>query len=218
MKRAVITHAVTRIGMNTQSSFYIAVLAIILVIAAPFIWFPCGESASVESVEQQSSGTESMCEPNGSFEILFDQTTCSIQLENVGSLSCDIEASTDGGVSWVPVRNGDKLGLTGTGSCDVKLRSAQDPVFIVYYSGDQVCNCTPQVNNAVIEDLVDDPINHFLDGLECRCADFTFVFPDGTRVNAIEISLVLKMNRLNGVAFEVKEIDVFNQEVFLIYR
>ena len=40
------------------------------------------------------------------------------------------------------------------------------------------------------EDLVDDPLNHFLDGQECRCSDFTFVFPDGTRINAIEVSLI----------------------------
>ena len=201
--------------MNTQSSFYIVVLSIILVVAAPLIWYPCGESPGPEPPGPEPIGNEGECKPNGSFEIQFFEATCLIQLDNIGSPSCDIDASTDGGFSWISVRNGDMLALTGTGSCDVKLRSAQNPVAVVPYSGIQICNCTPQVNTAVIEDLVDDPLNHFLDGQECRCSDFTFVFPDGTRINAIEISLVLKVNRLNGFAFEVDEIDLDNQEVLL---
>ena len=201
--------------MNTQTSFYIAILSIILVVIAPSIWYPCGESPGPEPPGPEPIGNEGECKPNGAFEIQFIEATCSIQLDNIGSPSCDIEASTDGGFSWISVRNGDMLALTGTGSCDVKLRSAQNPVAVVPYSGIQICNCTPQVNTAVIEDLVDDPLNHFLDGQECRCSDFTFVFPDGTRINAIEISLVLKVNRLNGFAFEVDEIDLDNQEVLL---
>ena len=203
--------------MNTQSSFYIAVLSIILVVAAPFIWYPCGESTGLEPHEpaDRSAGNP-RCEPNGSFKIQFDVATCSIQLDNIGSPSCDFEASTDGGVSWISVRNGDTVPLTGTGACDVRLRSAVNPGDILSYSGTQVCNCTPQVNTAVIEDLVDDPLNHFLDGQDCRCSDFTFVFPDGTRINAIEVSLILKMNRLNGVVFEIDQIDLQNQEVLLM--
>ena len=203
--------------MNTQTSFYIAILSIIMVVAAPFIWYPCGESIDAEPREpaDRLSG-DPRCEINSSFEIQFDQATCSIQLENIGSPRCEIEASTDDGVSWISVRNGATVALTGTGACDVKLRSAENPGDILSYSGTQVCNCTPQVNTTVIEDLVDDPLNHFLDGLECRCSDFTFVFPDGTRINAIEISLVLKMHRLNGVAFELDQIDLQNQEVLLI--
>jgi len=203
--------------MNTQSSFYIAVLSIILVVAAPFIWYPCGESTGPESRElvDHPEGNP-RCKPNGSFEIQFDQASCSIQLENIGSPSCDIEASTDGGVSWISVRNGETVALTGTGACDVKLRSTENPGDILSYSGTQVCNCTPRVNTAVIEYLVDDPLNHFLDGQECRCSDFTFVFPDGTRINAIEVSLILKMNRLNGVSFEIDQIDLQNQEVLLM--
>ena len=203
--------------MNTQSSFYISVLSIILVVAAPWIWYPCGESAGQGPPEHEDRPVgDPRCKPNGSFEIQFDEATCSIQLENIGSPSCEIEASTDGGVSWISVQNGDTVALTGTGACDVKLRSTDNPVNILSYSRTQVCNCTPQVNTAVIEDLVDDPLNHFLDGLECRCSDFTFVFPDGTRINAIEVSLILKMNRLNGVAFEIDQIDLQNQEVLLI--
>ena len=33
---------------------------------------------------------------------------------------------------------------------------------------------------------------------------------------AIEVSLILKMSRLNGVAFEIDQIDLQNQEVLLI--
>jgi len=217
LKRDVITHAVNRSRMNTQSSFYIAVLSIILVVAAPWIWYPCGESTgpAPRELADRPVGNPS-CKPNGSFKIQFDGATCSIQLDDIGSPSCDIEASTDGGVSWIPVRKGQKLSLTGTGTCDVKLRNAANPGDIVSYSETKVCKCTPQVNTAVIEDLVDDPLNHFLDGQECRCSDFTFVFPDGTRINAIEVSLILKMNRLNGFAFEIDQIDLQNQEVLLI--
>jgi hypothetical protein len=204
--------------MNTQTSFYIAVLSISMVVAAPFIWFPCGESESEESGRPLGNVDVPTCEPSSSFEIQFDQATCSIQLNDISSSSCEIEASADGGVSWVTLQNGDALGLTGSGACDVKLRSAENPEMVVSYSGTQICNCTPQVNTAVIEDLVDDPLNHFLDGQECRCSDFTFVFPDGIRISAIEISLYLKMNRLNGVEFEVEEVDLENQEVLLINR
>lgn len=202
--------------MNTQTSFYIAILSIILVVIAPSIWYPCGESPSQGPIAPPGPGNGTACKPNGSFGIQFDQSACSIQLDNIGSPLCEIEASTDGGVSWISVRNGDTVALTGGGACDVKLRSTGNPQDIVSYSQIQVCDCTPQVNTAVIEDLVDDPLNHFLDGQECRCSDFTFVFPDGKRINAIEVSLILKMNRLNGVAFEIDQIDLQNQEVLLI--
>lgn len=203
--------------MNTQTSFYIAIISIILVVAAPFIWFPCGESPGPGNVAPAGTGPTG-CQPNGSFEIQFDQTQCSIKLDNIGLPSCQIEASADGGVSWVPVRNGDELPLIGTGACDVKLRSVSNPGGLVSYSGTQVCNCTPQVNISIIEDLVEDPLNHFLDGKECRCSDFTFIFPDGNRINAVEVTLYLKMNRLNGIEFQIDEVDFVNQQVLLLNR
>ena len=220
--------------MNTQLSFFVALIAAGLSISFPF-FLPCDESGQKAGCTQSQcvnydptaridDGSCRECEPppvcvlNPNFELEFDNVDCSVSLQNVAEAGCMFEVSTDNGTSWNSAKPDESISLTGTGTCDVLVRTVENPGEVLPYLGNTTCDCTPPVNDEAITRVVQDPMNQFLSSQECRCSDYTFVFPGNTRINAVEATLYLRMQSLNGQQYEVSEINHDTQEVQVVNR
>ena len=221
--------------MNTQLSFFVALIAAGLSISFPF-FLPCDESGLMEGCTDRSCAnydstariddgscrdcedTTQTCELKPNFKLEFDNIDCSVILQNVTEAGCMFEVSTDNGTSWNSAKPDESISLTGTGTCDVLVRTVENPGEVLPYLGNTTCDCTPPVNDEAITRVVQDPMNQFLSSQECRCSDYTFVFPGNIRINAVEATLYLRMQWLKDQQYEVSEINHDTQEVQVVNR
>ena len=223
--------------MSTKLSFYIALTVAIVSVIPPF-FIPCTDAGIVTGCTQRNCANydpnavidDGSCEGcdeapmpescvlNSNFEVQFDNALCAVVLIDVADPGCVFEASTDNGQSWEIVSSGNPVFLTGTGNCDIVVRTVENPDVILPYQGDTTCDCTPPVDDESIKRVVEDPLQHFLDSRECRCSDYTFIFPNNLRINAVEATLYLRMQWNNGQRYTISEIDHDNQEVNVVQR
>jgi hypothetical protein len=222
--------------MNAQISFFVALFVTAVTTTVPF-FIRCTENSVVIGCTQptcanynpEASVDDGSCidcdePPTGQctirsdFQVEFIDSECAIRLTNLSAALCEIEVSTDSGVSWEALEASRPILLSGTGACDVMVRTADNPDIVLPYLGSTVCQCTPPVNDEAISRVVLDPERNYLSSNECRCADYVFVFPDGTKVKAIEATLYLKLKKLDGTNYEVAEIDHNTREVRVVKR
>ena len=158
---------------------------------------------------------------NPDFRFQFDEQLCSISLtestlddngamSNELLLSNDLVASFDGGSSWQNIPADGMIYLnssqTGTSKCSISIRKDGEQTAIAY-RGAKTCTCIPPVNDFAIESMVNDPSSYPLVASECRCADYSFEFPDGHQTQAFMISLELALEQINGKQYRILRID-----------
>ena len=158
---------------------------------------------------------------NPDFRFQFDEQLCSISLtestiddngamSNELLLSNDLVASFDGGSSWQNIPADGMIYLnssqTGTSKCSISIRKDGEQTAIAY-RGAKTCTCIPPVNDFAIESMVNDPSSYPLVASECRCADYSFEFPDGHQTQAFMISLELALEQINSKQYRILRID-----------
>jgi hypothetical protein len=158
---------------------------------------------------------------NPNFELSFNAQNCSVNLlsttlgeaGNVNNSlvqNGNLLASFDGGLTWQNVNLDGSVSLNSNfgnaGNCPLSLSNVNTQLE-VQYTGNIACNCTPPVNAVAIQNMVNDAQRHPLVASECRCADYVFEFPDGHKTPAFLASIELRLAQVNGVRYDVAQID-----------
>ena len=220
--------------MEKNLSLILAILMAALCATAPWFLYPCGEggptlpdASCIDGLRNQ--GEEDIdcggpcppcttaCSINTNFQVTFDQVECAIQVSNAVIGNCGFEVSTDGGQSWAPGSTTSPAPLSGSG-CEVYLRLEGDDDAIQPFPGDLECPCEPEFNEESVTRVVQDPENQFLSSSECRCTDYTFVFPGSLRIAAVEATLYLRFEHSQGRDYEVTSFDHDKLEIRLNRR
>lgn len=197
--------------MNKHSSFLVGLLLALTFSCMPWVLKDCNEP------QQERRDSRPTCSLASNYEFAFDSTQCTLKIRNT-SQECNLEYSLDQ-VRWdkvvdgvIPLSNT----ITMTGPCPIVLKdlSSGAPRFMPY-KGTSTCNCKPPFDAQDIYDVVANPISKSLVAASCRCSDFVFVFPNGDKLSAAQVSLKLHLDRLNDIQYSVDSIDENDQKVYL---
>ena len=199
--------------MNKHSSFLIGLLFALTLTSLP--WIP---NFCESPTDPPPPPTTPTCSFDANYELEFNPNQCFLQIKNWGNSTCNLVFSFDQ-TSWTAVDGNGVIWLSNTenlnGRCPIFLKDILNPGKLLPYKGNSHCNCTPPFNAQAIYDVVENPIANSLIAETCRCGDFTFVFPDGKEVPAFQVSLRLHLDKLNGIQYQVVEVDASNQKVIL---
>ena len=199
--------------MNKHSSFLIGLLFALTLTSIPWVLHFCEGQGRNEPLTPPTA-----CSFDSNYELEFNSDSCYLQIRNWGNSTCNLAFSFDN-TSWTAVDGDGVIWLSNTQGlnrpCPIVLKDVLNPGKLLPYKGQSPCNCTPPFNAQAIYDVVEDPISRSLTAETCRCADFMFVFPDGTEVPAFQVSLRLHLDKLNDIQYSVDSIDETNQTVFL---
>lgn len=221
-------------NMEKNLSLILAILMAALCASAPWFFYPCGTQASCydgiqnqDEVDIDCGGTFCVpcgngpeppsCEINPDFQVEFDREQCAIQISNAVVGNCVFEVSTDGGQSWEQGSTTSPTPLSGSG-CEVYLRLEGEDGAIQPFQGALDCPCEPEFDEESVRRVVRNPENYFLSRSECRCENYTFVFPGGLRIAALEATLYLRFEHSQGRDYEVTAFDHEQLEIRLIRR
>ena len=204
--------------MEKNLSLILAILMAALCASAPWFFYPCGTQASCfDGIQNQDEEDSPQCEINPDFQVEFDREQCALQISNAVVGGCGFEVSTDGGQSWAPGSTTSPAPLSGSG-CEVYLRLEGEDGAIQPFQGALECPCEPEFDEESVRRVVRNPETYFLSSSECRCADYTFVFPGGLRIAAVEATLYLRFEHSQGRDYEVTAFDHNQQEIRLTRR
>ena len=220
--------------MDKNLSLILAIIMATLCASAPWFIFPCGTDGSPEQTQTCSDGIQNQgeqgidcggpcpdcpeeCTINPNFQVRFDEEECAVQISNAVVGNCGFEVSVDGGQNWEPGSLSSTTPLLGSG-CQVYLRLESDVNAIQPFLGNLDCPCEPEFDDESVTRVVQDPENHFLSSSECRCADYTFVFPGGLRIAAVEATLYLRFEHSQGRDYEVTSFEHDKLEIRLNRR
>ena len=221
-------------AMEKNLSLILAIIMAALCASAPWFFYPCGTDGSLEQVQTCSDGIQNQgeldidcggpcpacteaCTINPNFQVTFDDAACAVQISNAVVGTCGFEVSTDGGQNWEPGSPSSATPLSDSG-CEVYVRLEDDDDVIQPFLGSLECPCEPAFDEESVTRVVQDPENHFLSSSECRCADYTFVFPRGLRIAAVEATLYLRFEHSQGRDYEVTSFEHDKLEIRLNRR
>ena len=167
--------------------------------------------------------THGECQLNPSFTTDFDHATCAITVFNVWDdhkCTDEVYINLDNGSNWILITPKQPVILSNIKDCD-NIRISKDPDGNnpIAYGGMLACNCGPctpvdGVAKAAIQQVLADPMNNYLDN-SCCCADYDFIFPDGTKVQAIAATLHLRVDALNNKFHNIESMDEVGKTISL---
>ena len=205
--------------MTKHASFFTGISIPLVMLLSVHLLLPCGAPLPCPPNCPPPPPGQGTLNPN--FELSFDAQNCSVNLlsttlDEAGNVNNSLVqngnllASFDGGLSWQNVNLDGSVSLNSNfgnaGNCPLSLSNVNTQLE-VQYTGNNACNCTPPVNDVAIQNMVNNAQRHPLVASECRCADYVFEFPDGHKTPAFLASIELRLAQVNGVRYDVAQID-----------
>jgi hypothetical protein len=172
---------------------------------------------------EEGEGSTNLCSLNLSFNASFDPASCAITLFNVWSdYRCTegVYINLENGQDWIPITPDQPLILSDINDCDnLRISQEAEGKNSITYTGMLACTCGPctpvdAVANTFIQQVLADPMSNYLDN-SCCCTDYDFIFPDGTRVQAIATTLHLRVDAMNSKFHSIVSVDEVGKTISL---